>query len=97
MLVFKLPILKLSTTVVVKQARSNIHVSFLLCSGKLWRQKVGLPKLQTARGPLTDLPDYSFVDGRPTPLSVGQVRRKELQEELTVIMTFKNFYFIIKI
>ncbi len=40
---------------------SNIHVSFQLKAGKLWRQKNGLPKLQTARGPLVDSPDYSFV------------------------------------
>jgi hypothetical protein len=85
MLVLKFPVLKLSTTVSVKQTISNFHVSCRLGAGKLWRQKVGLPKLQTARGPLTDLPDYSFLDGRPTPLSVGQVKRKELQEELAVI------------
>lgn len=30
-------------------------------AGKLWRQSVGLSKLQTARGPIIDLPDYSFV------------------------------------
>ena len=32
-----------------------------LNAGKLWRQSVGLPKLQTARGALIDLPDYSFL------------------------------------
>ena len=86
MLVFKVRVLKLSTSVPFRQAVLNIHVSSQLGAGKLWRQKVGLPKLQTAKGPLTDLPDYSFLDGRPTPLSVGQVKRKELQEELTVNM-----------
>jgi hypothetical protein len=30
-------------------------------AGKLWRQSNKLPKLQTARGPLTDLADYSFT------------------------------------
>lgn len=39
----------------------NLHSSARLDAGKLWRQKAGLPKLQTARGPLTDLPDYSFL------------------------------------
>ncbi len=39
----------------------NISSSTRFDAGKLWRQSVGLPKLQTARGPLIDLPDYSFV------------------------------------
>lgn len=37
----------------------------------LWRQRRRLPKNITSAGPLTDLPDYSFVDGRPTPLGVS--------------------------
>jgi large subunit ribosomal protein L52 len=62
----------------------SLNTSSALGAGKLWRQNVGLPKLQTARGPLIDLPDYSFVDGRPAPPAVGQVKRKELQKRLAV-------------
>ena len=40
---------------------NQIHLSSLLGAGKIWRQKHGLPKLQTAKGPLIDLPDYSFI------------------------------------
>ena len=40
---------------------SNLHLSSRVDAGKLWRQRNKLPKLQTARGPLIDLPDYSFL------------------------------------
>ena len=42
-----------------------VHTAEVLKSGKIWRQSVGLPKLQTARGPLVDLPDYSFTGKEP--------------------------------
>lgn len=35
-----------------------------------WRRDRRLPKNPTSTGPLTDLPDYTFMDGRPTPLGV---------------------------
>lgn len=35
-----------------------------------WRERRGLPENPNAFGPLTNLPDYSFLDGRPTPLGV---------------------------
>ncbi len=45
----------------VRILNSNLHLSSRIDAGKLWRQKNKLPKLQTARGPLIDLPDYSFL------------------------------------
>lgn len=36
----------------------------------VWRRNRRLPKNPTSSGPLTDLPDYTFIDGRPTPLGV---------------------------
>lgn len=36
----------------------------------LWRRNRRLPKNPTSSGPLTDLPDYTYMDGRPTPLGV---------------------------
>lgn len=36
----------------------------------VWRRNRRLPRNPTSAGPLTDLPDYSFMDGRPTPLGV---------------------------
>ena len=74
--------------------KSNLNTSLVLDAGKIWRQSAGLPKLQTARGPLIDMPDYSFVDGRPAPPSVGQIKRIELQNRLAVLLLF--FFFTIK-
>lgn len=34
-----------------------------------------------AHGPLIDGPDYTFLDGRPTPLRIGQMRRARAQRE----------------
>lgn len=35
-----------------------------------WRNENGLPANRSSFGPLTNLPDYTFMDGRPTPLGV---------------------------
>ncbi|XP_021074192.1 39S ribosomal protein L52, mitochondrial-like [Mus pahari] len=35
-------------------------------------------------GPLTELPDWSFVDGRPAPSMKGQLRRKAQREKLAI-------------
>uniref|UniRef100_A0A5K3F492 Large ribosomal subunit protein mL52 n=1 Tax=Mesocestoides corti TaxID=53468 RepID=A0A5K3F492_MESCO len=44
--------------------------------GGIFRVKRGLPASNNEWGPLTDLPDYSFLDGRiPKITSVGQKRR----------------------
>ena len=74
--------------------KSNLNTSLALNAGKIWRQNAGLPKLQTARGPLIDMPDYSFVDGRPAPPSVGQIKRNELQNRLAVLLFLFLFFFI---
>ncbi|XP_063585918.1 large ribosomal subunit protein mL52-like [Penaeus indicus] len=48
-----------------------------------------------ACGPLVDGPDYTFVDGRPTPLRSGQRRRalqqKEVSEKVLQLMKETNF------
>lgn len=44
-------------------------------SGK-WRADRGLPPRHASPGPLADLPDWSYVDGRgPCPLNLGQKTR----------------------
>jgi hypothetical protein len=40
-------------------------------STKQWRESMGLPANKTSEGVLTDGPDYTFLDGRPTPLLVN--------------------------
>lgn len=37
-----------------------------------------------AYGPLTDKPDYTFLDGRPTPLGMRQRKRLQKQKEMAV-------------
>ncbi|ROT73745.1 putative 39S ribosomal protein L52, mitochondrial [Penaeus vannamei] len=48
-----------------------------------------------AWGPLVDGPDYTFLDGRPTPLRSGQRRRakqqKEVSEKVLQLMKETNF------
>ena len=37
---------------------------------KQWREEKGLPRNRNAEGVLTDTPDFTYLDGRPTPLLV---------------------------
>ncbi|XP_069489960.1 large ribosomal subunit protein mL52 [Ambystoma mexicanum] len=79
------------------QIGSTLSVRTICCSvvsraGQEWRIKHGLPAAGTEYGPLTDLPDWSFVDGRPAPLWKGQVRRKAEREEFArrIVMLSKE-------
>lgn len=54
----------------------------------VWFYSRGLPKNPNASGPLTDNKDFSFVDGRPTPLGKGQKRRIISNQLLAVICLF---------
>ncbi|XP_068444354.1 large ribosomal subunit protein mL52 [Clinocottus analis] len=51
-------------------------------AGEKWRKEHGLARSGTEYGPLTDLPDWSFADGRPAPPMKGQLRRKQEREVL---------------
>ncbi|KAM8746748.1 large ribosomal subunit protein mL52 isoform 2-T2 [Acanthopagrus schlegelii] len=50
--------------------------------GEKWRKEQGVARSGTEYGPLTDLPDWSFADGRLAPPMKGQLRRKQQQEVL---------------
>ncbi|TRY57486.1 hypothetical protein DNTS_014232 [Danionella cerebrum] len=50
-------------------------------AGRKWRLENGLALSGSEYGPMTDLPDWSFTDGRPTPPMKGQVRRQKEREE----------------
>uniref|UniRef100_A0A0X3NU65 Large ribosomal subunit protein mL52 n=1 Tax=Schistocephalus solidus TaxID=70667 RepID=A0A0X3NU65_SCHSO len=53
-------------------------------SGGWYRSRRGLPAMGNEWGPLTDLPDYSFPDGKiPKITTVGQGRRALQQYEYT--------------
>ncbi|XP_067173279.1 large ribosomal subunit protein mL52-like [Apteryx mantelli] len=45
-----------------------------------WRVEQGFAPSTAGYGPLRDLPDWSFVDGRPAPLWKGQIRRLQENE-----------------
>ncbi|XP_030609182.1 large ribosomal subunit protein mL52 [Archocentrus centrarchus] len=51
-------------------------------AGEKWRKEHGLARSGTEYGPLTDLPDWSFADGRPAPPMKGQLRRRQEREAL---------------
>uniref|UniRef100_A0A3B4B1E0 Large ribosomal subunit protein mL52 n=1 Tax=Periophthalmus magnuspinnatus TaxID=409849 RepID=A0A3B4B1E0_9GOBI len=42
----------------------------------------GLSRSGSEFGPLTDLPDWSFADGRPAPPLKGHLRRRQEREDL---------------
>ncbi|XP_053324434.1 39S ribosomal protein L52, mitochondrial [Spea bombifrons] len=60
-----------------------LHNSTPLCAGQEWRIRNGFARSNSEYGPLTDLPDWSFADGRPAPTWKGHLRRKEEREALT--------------
>ncbi|XP_032093494.1 39S ribosomal protein L52, mitochondrial [Thamnophis elegans] len=65
----------------VKLARS-FHCGTVKHGGSKWRMKHGLPPNPSDYGPTTNLPDWSFADGRPAPPMVGQLRRQEKHQEI---------------
>nr|XP_028557852.1 39S ribosomal protein L52, mitochondrial isoform X1 [Podarcis muralis] len=60
----------------------TFHCSTVDQSGGAWRVKHGFPINPSHYGPLTDLPDWSFADGRPAPPMKNHLRRKERNENL---------------
>ncbi|KAM3938632.1 large ribosomal subunit protein mL52 [Leptodactylus fuscus] len=62
--------------------KRSLHSSVVLCAGQDWRIRHSFARSGSEYGPLTDLPDWSFADGRPAPLWKAQIRRKEENKEL---------------
>ncbi|XP_076828677.1 large ribosomal subunit protein mL52-like [Brachyhypopomus gauderio] len=60
------------------------------CAGKKWRLENGLSWTGSEYGPLTDLPDWSYADGRPAPLLKGQVRRQKQREDFARRAVYLN-------
>ncbi|XP_017027753.1 large ribosomal subunit protein mL52 [Drosophila kikkawai] len=63
-------------------AQRNIAISASRCIDQKWRADKGLPENPNAFGPLTNMPDYTFLDGRTTPLGSNQKRRLLKQQEI---------------
>ncbi|XP_068127653.1 large ribosomal subunit protein mL52 isoform X2 [Hyperolius riggenbachi] len=68
---------KLPRTLVSCICMRSLQNSAFLCAGQDWRIKHGFARSDSEYGPLTDLPDWSFADGRTAPLWKSQIRRKE--------------------
>jgi len=61
---------------------TSYHTTSSLGAGQEWRKKRGFAANPNAYGPLVDGPDYSFIDGRPTPPGSGKIRRAVEQREI---------------
>ncbi|PSN30383.1 39S ribosomal protein L52 [Blattella germanica] len=77
---------------------SPVSVTSVQCLHQGWRRERKLPQNPNASGILTDKPDYSFLDGRPTPLGMGVKRRMEKQNEYAkkIVMLSKEMDFAVK-
>jgi len=62
--------------------RATIFTAGPLLAGGKWRLEQGLGKCGNEYGPLVDIPDWSYADGRPAPLGPSEVRRRLKQREL---------------
>ncbi|XP_006252038.1 large ribosomal subunit protein mL52 isoform X1 [Rattus norvegicus] len=60
----------------------RLHSSAVARAGSQWRLQQGLAANPSGYGPLTELPDWSFADGRPAPPMKGQLRREAQREKL---------------
>ncbi|XP_068953915.1 large ribosomal subunit protein mL52 isoform X2 [Petaurus breviceps papuanus] len=61
----------------------RLHLSIASRAGGAWRLQQGLAAGPSGYGPLTELPDWSYADGRCAPPMKGQLRRKEQREKFT--------------
>ncbi|XP_053117411.1 39S ribosomal protein L52, mitochondrial isoform X3 [Hemicordylus capensis] len=61
-------------------ASRSLHCSTAHQACGRWREKHGFSYNPSLRGPITDLPDWSYADGRPAPPMKGQLRRQEKNE-----------------
>ncbi|XP_045495422.1 39S ribosomal protein L52, mitochondrial [Colias croceus] len=70
---------------ILRSTQMNVVSRSLCCSAALqskqWRISQGLSANRTAEGILTDGPDYTFLDGRPTPLLQKQKLRMLKQQD----------------
>ncbi|XP_017520652.2 large ribosomal subunit protein mL52 isoform X2 [Manis javanica] len=59
----------------------RLHCSAASLAGGQWRLQQGLAANPSGYGPLSELPDWSYADGRPAPPMKGQLRRKVQREK----------------
>ncbi|XP_044518218.1 39S ribosomal protein L52, mitochondrial [Gracilinanus agilis] len=59
----------------------RLHLSVAGRAGGAWRTEQGLAASPSGYGPLTELPDWSYADGRSAPPMKGQLQRREQREK----------------
>jgi len=59
-----------------------LSTSALCQAGSKWRLKHGLGKCGNEYGPLRDIPDWSYADGRKAPVGYCEKQRRERQRAL---------------
>ncbi|KAJ0006300.1 hypothetical protein NQD34_013573 [Periophthalmus magnuspinnatus] len=67
---------------VLRHGRRQLNTTCTTQAGQKWRKENGLSRSGSEFGPLTDLPDWSFADGRPAPPLKGHLRRRQEREDL---------------
>ncbi|XP_074091002.1 large ribosomal subunit protein mL52 isoform X2 [Macrotis lagotis] len=59
----------------------RLHLSVVGRAGGAWRIQQGQAPSPSGYGPLTELPDWSYADGRRAPPMKGQLQRKAQREK----------------
>lgn len=72
----------MSISVLSYKPAPSIFLSSTRAIHPRWKDENNMPQNPNSYGPLTDLPDYTFLDGKPTPLIVGQQERMVVQQQL---------------
>ncbi|XP_026462165.1 39S ribosomal protein L52, mitochondrial-like [Ctenocephalides felis] len=79
-----------SSVIIAKKSLSQVyflitrskHKIFKVGLNQEWRKQRDLPENPNRGGPLANLPDYTFLDGRPTPLGMNRLRKITKQREI---------------
>lgn len=66
------------------QVLKGLHLSSVICLNARWREENKLTRNPNSFGPLANLPDYSFTNGRPVPFGSNQKKRIDKQREYLV-------------
>ncbi|XP_038068902.1 39S ribosomal protein L52, mitochondrial-like [Patiria miniata] len=59
-----------------------LSTSHCVQAGRTWRDSQGQSRSGRDYGPLIDLPDWAYADGRPAPTGSGQYRRQQEQRQI---------------
>lgn len=81
-----------STNLVISRGLKKLGYGQKLSVAR-YRHRKGLPPSITASGPLTDDPDWSYIDGRPGEMTKGQTQRYLRDQEMgrTMVKFYKQF------